>query len=120
MIPEALDLLHGISVESENIRRKVGMGIEPEIVEDHDSVLVAGFIELIVCGGSNPIADHIEVHFLVEFHLQVIFIFPTPEQPLAHTPVPTFAIDFLSIARNLEHSLCKIVGIFLYPEFHGL
>ena len=89
--------------------RRIG---KPEILPDYNSVLVARIVELLVAGLPDPVADHVQIHFLVKTDRSVIFIGAVAEIVFAESPVATFREEAAAVDEQLEVAHQIFVGEF--------
>ena len=77
MVAQALNLFHHVVVEYIQVVRQILVGVYPEIIPNHDASSVALLIELLVCGRTQPIANHVIVHVTMKAYFRCIFFAAT-------------------------------------------
>ena len=120
VVAQPLDLFDGVVVEGVDVVGKNRVRIEPEIVPYHDAVLVAGFVELLVGGGAQPVADHVEIHLFVQSYLGEVFLAAAAEHVLRKSPVRTFDEDAAVVDPEVEHAVLGVVVVFFQTEGYPL
>ena len=63
-----------------------GVG-QPEVLPNHDAILVASLIKLFVASHAHPVTYHVKVHVAVILHGNVILATTIQEVLLAEAPV---------------------------------
>ena len=81
MVPYPFYKITGIIQEHPRIIRvrtvnRIG---KPEILPDHNPILVAGIEEFVIAGLAHPVPDHRKVHILMIPDSGIVFSFPVIE-----------------------------------------
>ena len=85
-----------------------GVG-QPEVLPDHDAILVAGVIELTVANLSDPVADHVHIHVAVVAHVGIVFASAVSQVGLREPPVAAQRIHAHAIDKEVQ-ALAVAVG----------
>ena len=112
MVPDPQDRVADVAQEQVVV---VGIGPivgirEPEVLPDHDAVLVAGVVELVVSRLADPVADHGEVHVAMEAHGDVVLALAVAEIGLRKAPVAAAAHEASAVDPDPEGSPIFTVG----------
>ena len=106
MAADALHIIFGIRDKHVGI---VGVGTvsgigQPEVLPDHDAVLVAGVIQFFVTDHAHPVAQHGEVHVGMIGHGCLIFASAVVEVRFAEAPVSTAADKAPSVDVEVQYT----------------
>ena len=116
MAADLLDLLNRIGPIHIHIRGQAAAGIEPELVPNHQAIAVAGIIKSLVGGHAHPIADHVEVHLLVETELRVIVLPVAAQHEFGHAPAAPLGKDTNAVDMEVQNAAIRVVGILADTE----
>ena len=104
MLADQADIIPGIVKEHLIVVRirTVGRIRKPEVLPDHDSVLVTSLVELLVARLADPVTDHIQIHVSVHADSGVIFIGSVAEIIFTEPPVPAFREEAAAIDEHFK------------------
>ena len=80
--------------------RSVSRVCQPEVLPDHNTMAVAGFIQLLVADHTDPVTHHREVHIRMISHRNVIFTATVVQVRFAESPVTATTDKAASIDKE--------------------
>ena len=80
-----------------------GIG-EPEVLPDHNTIVIGGVIEGFVAGLADPVADHVEVLVAVVTHSGFVFASTIAEHGLGKAPIASVSDESAAVDRYLEYA----------------
>ena len=106
MAADALHIIFGIGDEHVGIIRigTVGRIGQPEVLPDHNAVLVAGVIQFFVANHTHPVAQHGEVHVGMVGHSCLVFASAVVKVRFAEAPVTATADKTASVDVEVQHT----------------
>ena len=81
--------------------RSVPWVSQPEVLPDHDTILIACLIQFLITNLTYPVANHIVVHLLMVANGSIVFTSTVVEVGLRESPVTTQWVQSLAIDVDL-------------------
>ena len=116
MVAYALDFFEHVVVESVQVIRQSRVGIDPEIVPDHDAVFVAVLVKLVIGNRTEPITNHIEIHVFMKPYPSLVFLPAAAQHIFRHAPIGSFDEYGDSVDVDVEDIAILVIGIFTDTE----
>ena len=116
MLADKADIIPGIVKEHLIVIRirTVSRIRKPEVLPNHDSILVAGIVELLIACLANPVTDHIQVHIPVHTRRGVIFLSTVAE--IIFTEAPVAALREEAAAVDEHFQVAHHIAVCEFPD----